>query len=106
MSKTTLIAAITFLIVLAFVISPVTAQENSWTAPRTAFGQPDLQGTWANNNATPLQRPEVLGDRAYLTDEELSAIQSKAAELFALDADDAAFGASECALHRGRRLAA
>ena len=94
MSKTTLIAAITFLIVLAFVISPVTAQENSWTAPRTAFGQPDLQGTWANNNATPLQRPEVLGDRAYLTDEELSAIQSKAAELFSLDADDAAFGDS------------
>ena len=94
MSKITFITVTTGLIVFAFVASPVTAQDNSWTAPRTAFGQPDLQGTWANNNATPLQRPEVLGDRAYLTDEELSAIQSKAAELFSLDADDAAFGDS------------
>lgn len=92
MSKITFITVTTGLIVFAFVASPVTAQDNSWTAPRTAFGQPDLQGTWANNNATPLQRPEVLGDRAYLTDEELSAIQSKAAELFSLDANDAAFG--------------
>ncbi len=92
MSKITFITVTTGLIVFAFVASPVTAQDNSWTAPRTAFGQPDLQGTWANNNATPLQRPEVLGDRAYLTDEELSAIQSKADELFSLDADDAAFG--------------
>jgi hypothetical protein len=94
MRKTTLATGSTFLTVLALIASPVTAQENSWSAPRTAFGQPDLQGTWANNNATPLQRPEVLGDRASLSDEELSAIQSKAAELFALDADDAAFGDS------------
>lgn len=94
MSKITFITVTTGLIVFAFVASPVTAQDSSWTAPRTAFGQPDLQGTWANNNATPLQRPEVLGDRAYLTNEELSAIQSKAAELFSLDADDAAFGDS------------
>ena len=70
------------------------ASSNDWTAPRTSFGQPDLQGVWANNNATPLQRPEVLGNRQYLTDEELSAIQSRAAELFALDAGDAAFGDS------------
>lgn len=70
------------------------ASSNDWTPPRTSFGQPDLQGVWANNNATPLQRPEIIGNRQYLTDEELSAIQSRAAELFALDADDAAFGDS------------
>ena len=94
MSKTTLVTGSTFLTALALIASPVIAQENSWSAPRTAFGQPDLQGTWTNNSATPLQRPEVLGDRAYLSDEELSAIQSKAAELFALDTGDAAFGDS------------
>ena len=28
-----------------------------YKAPRNAFGQPDLEGTWTNNSLTPLQRP-------------------------------------------------
>ena len=80
------------------VAAPVAAQDEAssdgWTAPRTAFGHPDLQGVWANNNATPLQRPEILGDRQYLTDEELAALQVRATELFSLDSGDAAFGDS------------
>ena len=67
---------------------------NRWTAPRTVDGHPDLQGVWANNNATPLQRPEILGDREHLTEEELAALQSRAGELFAQDSGDAAFGDS------------
>ncbi|MCY4598698.1 MAG: hypothetical protein OXF27_02115 [Acidobacteria bacterium] len=70
------------------------AQGGDWTAPRTADGHPDLQGVWANNSATPLQRPEALADRETLTEEELANLKATAAELFALDADDAAFGDS------------
>ena len=66
----------------------------TWTAPRTADGHPDLQGVWANNAATPLQRPESLAGRELLTDEELASLKSRANELFALDSDDAAFGDS------------
>ena len=33
----------------------------TWTAPRTVDGQPDLQGVWANNNVTPLERPKGPG---------------------------------------------
>lgn len=51
-----------------------------WSVPRTADGQPDLQGIWANNSATPLQRPEQFGDKAVLTDEELAELTQLIAE--------------------------
>jgi hypothetical protein len=63
----------------------------SWKAPRTAFGQPDLQGVWANNSATPLERPKLLAGRATLTEQEMRRIQQRAQALFD-GAGDAAFG--------------
>ena len=38
--------------------------------PQTAWGAPDLQGVWDFRTITPLQRPEDLGDKAFLTAEE------------------------------------
>ena len=73
---------------------PVTAVAQDWTVPRTPDDQPDLQGVWANNNVTPLQRPEVLGERTTLTDEEVAALQARAGELFSDESGDAAFGDS------------
>src|SRR5205085_12474171 len=67
------------------------AASTKWTPPRTAFGQPDLQGIWANNNATPLERLKEFGDRALLTDEEVARLQKRADEIFGNGAD-AAFG--------------
>jgi hypothetical protein len=63
----------------------------TWTAPRTADGHPVLQGTWVNNIATPLERPEEVGTQAVLTDDEVAALRSKARELFGGEGD-AAFG--------------
>src|SRR5262245_48006943 len=62
-----------------------------WTVPRLANGQPDLQGTWENNSATPLERPKELADKARLSDDEVAALQRKAAEVFGPEAD-AVFG--------------
>jgi len=80
--------------VVIFGAVPAAGQSSAWTASRTADGQPNLQGVWSNNNVTPLERPEILGGRETLTDEEVAALQARAGELFSSDSGDAAFGDS------------
>src|SRR6516162_5513368 len=65
--------------------------KSNWTAPRTPDGHPDFQGGWANNIATPLERPRELAGRPLLTDEEVAAMRKKSRELFN-GQGDAAFG--------------
>jgi hypothetical protein len=62
----------------------------SSTASRTTDGHPDLQGVWFFGTLTPLERPADLAGRTHLTDEEIAAIEKKAAsrpETFGLFAD-------------------
>ena len=53
--------------------SAVAAQD----APRTAWGAPDLQGVWDFRTITPLERPEELGDKAFLTEEEAANLEQE-----------------------------
>ena len=72
-----IVVALVALVPLAAV--PAAAQDE-WTVPQTADGQPDLQGIWTNNSATPMERPEQLGEKARLTDEELADLTARIAE--------------------------
>ena len=51
----------------------------SWHAPRTPWGDPDLQGIWNNSTTTPLERPESSAGREFLTAEEAAARDAQAA---------------------------
>ena len=47
-----------------------TAAADSWTVPRTSDGHPDLQGIWTTQTFNPLQRPDRLAGREFLTEAE------------------------------------
>ena len=57
-------------VIALVVLAPVAAAGQD--APRTPWGDPDLQGTYTNKTITPLERPESLGDKVFLTDEEVA----------------------------------
>ena len=83
-SRNTLMA----LVAVVYLVSPSAhaqqqnASGGAGQSPRTPWGDPDLQGLWNNATITPLQRPESLGDKAFLTAEEVAAMEQRAAAGF------------------------
>jgi hypothetical protein len=77
----TVLAAAIWALMLAGVAPAAAAP--AWTPPRTAWGDPDLTGTWPLDSVarTPFQRPPQYGDRAFLTDAEYAQALKGAADL-------------------------
>jgi hypothetical protein len=57
-----------------------TSASKTRTAPRTAWGDPDLRGVWTGSSITPLERPEQFAGREFLTEAEAAAIEERAAK--------------------------
>jgi len=75
------------LLALAFAVLGAPAAAQGYKAPRTAHGQPDLQGLWTNATITPLTRPAKFGERNVLTREEAKALEDgNAAQIARADA--------------------
>ena len=49
------------------------------SVPRTLWGTPDLQGVWDFRTVTPLERPDELEGKEFLTDEEAAAFEQQLA---------------------------
>jgi hypothetical protein len=60
---------------------------SGYAAPRTPWGDPDLQGMWPGNMGVPMQRPVALGERTALSDEEFARREAQAKAQAAADAE-------------------
>ena len=60
------------------------AAARRWVTPRTADGQPDLQGIWNFRSATPLERPAEFAGQEFLSDENWPGLSSVRPSVFAL----------------------
>jgi hypothetical protein len=78
-------------VVIVAAAANLSAQKARWAVARTVDGQPDLQGTWANDNATPLERPAEFANRPTFTDAEVALLKERSSRLFNGEGD-AAFG--------------
>jgi hypothetical protein len=71
---------------------PVWAQTPTkpYTPPKTAWGDPDLQGLWPATDSIgiPMQRPEGFGSRTVLTDEEFAQREAAAKRTSESDAEE------------------
>ena len=74
------VAAVIMAVVVLLKLAPVPRAEDAvraGPAPKTPWGEPDLQGIWTNNYEIPLQRPARYANKEFLTDEERAELDQK-----------------------------
>ena len=64
------------LVALPAVAEAQTASTDTSAPPRTAWGDPDLQGVWSYASLTRLERPVELADREFFTPEEAAELNA------------------------------
>ena len=82
----------TVTVVVSLMLVPVAGQAqpattDTWTPPRTPWGDPDLQGIWDFRTLTPLSRPRELAGKEFFTEEEVAELE-QSAEQRRVDVED------------------
>ena len=85
MSHRFLAALFTVIVVVSLMPAPAVGQAptgaaQTWTPPRTSWGEPDLQGIWTNKTITPLERPSEHAGKEFLTEEEAAELEKQTAQ--------------------------
>jgi hypothetical protein len=92
MSRSWLTIAIILFATVALAQAPKPAAKaapnKNWTPPRTPWGDPDLQGVWNDATSTPLERPDRVGSKGVLSDEEAGEFQEELAGQLSRDRRD------------------
>jgi hypothetical protein len=65
---------------VTLVVSAPLAAQPKWMTPRSADGQPDLQGVWNFSTITPLERPAEFAGKPFLTDSEAKQYEARIVE--------------------------
>ena len=92
MAHTKIKCSSSFLMILLSLSGHLAGQEDSgYYVARTPDGDPDLQGVWENNTITPVERPDVFGDKEMLTEDDVAFIKQRIGEIMAAG-EDALFG--------------
>ncbi|MBG99858.1 MAG: hypothetical protein CMN58_05880 [Solibacterales bacterium] len=87
-SKTAIVRVFVVVFVLSFSMSSFAQTSiEGWSVPRTAWGNPDLQGVWDFRTITPMERPAGF-DNQVLTDQEVAEFEAASeAQRAALDVE-------------------
>src|SRR6266849_4715744 len=73
-----LAAVSTVTVLVALAISAAAPAAAPAKAPKTAWGKPDLQGIWDFRTITPLERPDNVAGKEFLTEEEAAKLEKEA----------------------------
>ena len=59
------------------------APAKSYNPPKTAWGDPDLEGIFTNATVTPFERPAEFAGKAFLTGNEIAELEKRLAKSYA-----------------------
>ena len=71
------LAAACAVIAVVMLMPGFVAAQSANPLPQTSWGDPDLQGVWDYRTLTPLERPEDLADKEFLTEEEAASLEQE-----------------------------
>jgi hypothetical protein len=82
------IGVLVAMVAVGLVVPTAGQAPKKYAAPKTPWGDPDLQGVWNDATSTPLQRPGNVGDKGVLSDEEAEDFQKSLAHDLTRDRRD------------------